>query len=60
MSTLLSKNLVERAAWTGLEAIVALAIVELGQVPMWWAAPLALFLSAFKTAIVDRRTKEGV
>ena len=57
MSALLSKNLVERAGWTGLQAVVALGVVELGQVSYWWAAPLALFLSAFKTAIVDRRAK---
>lgn len=54
MSSVLSTNVVERAAWTGLQIVVALAITELGSVSVWWAAPLALLLSAVKTNVVDR------
>lgn len=47
-------NLAERAAWTGLQAVVSMAVVELADVRLWWAAPLALALSAAKTLIADR------
>lgn len=62
MSALLSTNMIERAAWTGAQALVSLAIVELGNVSVWWAAPLALLLSAVKTNVVDRlaQKKEAV
>lgn len=58
MSALLTKNVVERAAWTGAQALIALGITQLGGVPAWWAAPLALLLSAVKTSLVDRTAKE--
>lgn len=54
MSSVLSVNVLERAAWTGLQAVIALGITELGNVSVWWAAPLALVLSAVKTNVVDR------
>lgn len=53
MSALLSKNVLERALWTGAQAVIALAITYLGSVPAWWAAPIALVLSAVKTNVVD-------
>lgn len=58
MQTLLSKNVLERAAWTLVQAGIALGITELGQVSAWWAAPLAMLLSAVKTNIMDRRVTE--
>lgn len=54
MSSVLTKNVLERAAWTGAQALIALAITYLGGVPAWWAAPIALLLSGVKTNIVDR------
>jgi len=54
VSSVLSKNVLERAAWTGLQALIALAVVYLGGISAWWAAPIALGLSAIKTNIVDR------
>lgn len=54
MSALLSKNVQERALWTGAQALAALGITVLGGVSVWWAAPLAVVLSAVKTNILDR------
>lgn len=48
------RNLAERAAWTGVQAVASMAIVELADVQLWWAAPLALMLSAAKTLVADR------
>ena len=47
-------DLAARAGWTGLQAALSLAIVELADVQLWWAAPLALTLSAAKTWIVGK------
>jgi hypothetical protein len=47
-------DLAARAGWTGLQAAVSLAIVELADIKLWWAAPLALTLSALKTWAVER------
>lgn len=53
-------DLAARAGWTGLQAGLAVAIVELGDVQLWWAAPLALVLSAAKTWVVGRlKTSEA-
>jgi hypothetical protein len=53
-------DLATRAGWTGLQAAVSLAIVELADIKLWWAAPLALTLSALKTwAIVQARPQEA-
>lgn len=51
-------NLVERAGWTGVQAGLALLVVELGDVQLWWAVPLALTLSAAKTWVMGRARKE--
>lgn len=47
-------DIAERAAWTGAQGAVALLIVELGDVSVWWAAPLALALSAGKTWLMTK------
>jgi len=47
-------DIAERAGWTGAQAAISVAIVALADVPVWWAAPLALALSAAKTWIVNR------
>lgn len=54
MQTLLSNNVLSRAGWTALQAVVALGIVELADIKTWWAAPIAMVLSALKTNVVDR------
>lgn len=48
-------DLVTRALWTGAQAALSLGIVELADIKLWWAAPLALTLSAAKTWIVSRK-----
>jgi hypothetical protein len=54
------KDLVERSGWTGAEALLAVAITELGDVSVWWAAPLALVLTAAKVWVHGRiRPKEA-
>jgi ABC-type antimicrobial peptide transport system permease subunit len=52
--SVLSKNVLERALWTGVQVGIGLAITYLGSIPVWWAAPIALMLSALKTNLVDR------
>lgn len=47
-------DIATRAGWTGVQAALSLAVVELADVPLWWAAPLALTLSAAKTWVVGR------
>jgi len=54
MSAVLSKNVLERAGWTLAETALALGVTTLSGVSTWWAAPLALFLSALKTSVVDK------
>lgn len=48
MNKQLLLDLGERAAWTGAQAAIGLAITELADVPVWWAAPVALALSSAK------------
>lgn len=54
MPSLLNKNVTSRALWTGLQAVIALAITVLSGLSAWWAAPIAIALSAVKTNVVDR------
>lgn len=48
-----TKNMVERALWTGLQALLGLGVTWLASVPAWWAAPIALLLSGLKTKVID-------
>lgn len=52
-------DVAERAGWTGAEAALAVAIVELADVSLWWAAPLALTLAAAKSWVVARKKAAG-
>ena len=52
-------DMAARAGWTGLQASLSLLIVELADIQLWWAAPLALTLSAAKTWVLSRG-KEAV
>lgn len=47
-------DLVERSAWTGAEAALGLAVVELADVPVWWAAPVALLAASAKSWVAGR------
>lgn len=48
------KDLIERSGFTGLEAALAIGITQLGDVNVWWAAPLALALTAAKVWVSAR------
>lgn len=48
------KDLLKRSGFTGLEAGLAVAITQLGDVSVWWAAPLALVLTAAKVWVQQR------
>ncbi|MCR8946040.1 hypothetical protein NW249_28430 [Streptomyces sp. OUCMDZ-4982] len=47
-------DLAERSAWTGAQAALGLAVVELADVPVWWAAPVALVLASAKSWVAGR------
>lgn len=49
-----SVDMAARAFWTGVQATLALLAVELADVSVWWAAPVALVLSSAKTWVVQR------
>lgn len=56
MPSVLSKNVTSRALWTGAQVVIALALTLLPGVSAWWAAPIAVVLSAVKTNVVDKMT----
>ena len=59
MNKQLLMDLAERAAWTGAQAAIGLAVTELAAVPVWWAAPVALALSSAKGWIAGRLGRPG-
>ncbi|MFH8668799.1 MULTISPECIES: hypothetical protein [Streptomyces] len=52
-------DLAERSAWTGAEAALGLAVVELADVPVWWAAPVALLAASAKSWVAGRLGRKG-
>ncbi|MEU6952061.1 hypothetical protein [Streptomyces sp. NPDC045714] len=52
-------DLAERSAWTGAQAALGLAVVELADVPVWWAAPVALALASAKSWVAGRLGRKG-
>ncbi|MFF2405719.1 hypothetical protein [Streptomyces sp. NPDC058092] len=59
MTKQLLLDLGERAGWTGAQAALGLAVVELADLPTWWAAPLALALSSAKGWVAGRLGRKG-
>ncbi|MEV3946966.1 hypothetical protein AB0K57_04790 [Streptomyces halstedii] len=59
MSKQLLLDLGERAGWTGAQAALGLVVVELADLPVWWAAPVALALSSAKGWIAGRLGRAG-
>ncbi|MEU3203580.1 hypothetical protein ABZ702_06785 [Streptomyces cyaneofuscatus] len=59
MTNKLLLDLGERAAWTGAQAALGLVVVELADVPVWWAAPVALALSSAKGWVAGRLGRKG-
>ncbi|MEU6614502.1 hypothetical protein [Streptomyces parvus] len=47
-------DLAERSMWTGAEAALGLAAVGLADIPVWWAAPIALVAAAAKSWVAGR------
>ncbi|MFH9269181.1 hypothetical protein ACH4KN_33760 [Streptomyces sp. NPDC017546] len=52
-------DLAERSAWTGAQAALGLAVVELADVPVWWAAPVALALASAKSWVAGQLGRKG-
>ncbi|MFD0343999.1 hypothetical protein ACFVH0_35935 [Streptomyces sp. NPDC127117] len=59
MKATLLLDLAERAGWTGAQAALGLAVVELADVPVWWAAPAALLLASAKGWVAGRLGRKG-
>lgn len=59
MSKQLLLDLGERAGWTGAQAALGLVVVELADLPVWWAAPLALALASAKGWVAGRLGRAG-
>jgi hypothetical protein len=59
MQSPLLLDLAERAGWTGAEAALSLAVVELADLPVWWAAPTALLLASAKGWVAGRLGRKG-
>ncbi|MFG2670477.1 hypothetical protein [Streptomyces sp. NPDC048445] len=52
-------DLTERAGWTGAQAALGLAVTELANIPVWWAAPVALALASAKSWVAGRLGRKG-
>ncbi|GGZ28088.1 hypothetical protein [Streptomyces nitrosporeus] len=59
MTTQLLLDLGERTAWTGAQAALGVAVVQLADVQVWWAAPVALALAAAKSWVAGRLGRKG-
>ncbi|MEU3654461.1 hypothetical protein AB0E67_16830 [Streptomyces sp. NPDC032161] len=59
MTKQLLLDLIERAGWTGAQAALGLVVVELADVPVWWAAPAALVLASAKGWVAGRLGRKG-
>lgn len=49
----------ERIGWTALQGVVGLVVVELADVDMWWALPVASALAALKALIAKKVGQPG-
>ncbi|QFQ97468.1 hypothetical protein F9278_15995 [Streptomyces phaeolivaceus] len=52
-------DLAERAGWTGAEAALGLVVVDLANVPVWWAAPVALVAASAKSWVAKHLGRKG-
>ncbi|MEV5680952.1 hypothetical protein [Streptomyces sp. NPDC052179] len=59
MKKQLMLDLGERAAWTGAQAALGVAVTELADIPIWWAAPAALVLASAKSWVAGRLGRKG-
>ncbi|MFE1539490.1 hypothetical protein ACFW61_03385 [Streptomyces microflavus] len=54
MRSRLLLDLAERSGWTGVEAALGVAVTGLADIPIWWAAPIALLAAAAKSWVAGR------
>ncbi|MGW1662949.1 hypothetical protein [Streptomyces microflavus] len=54
MRSRLLLDLAERSAWTGAQAALGVAVTDLADIPVWWAAPVALALASAKSWVAGR------
>jgi len=47
-------DLAERSMWTGAQAALGVAAVGLADIPVWWAAPIALLAASAKSWVAGR------
>ncbi|MFE3471205.1 hypothetical protein ACFXOI_05875 [Streptomyces bacillaris] len=47
-------DIAERSAWTGAQAALGVAAVGVADIPVWWAAPIALMLASAKSWVAGR------
>lgn len=59
MQTQLLLDLAERAGWTGAQAALGLTVTELADIPVWWAAPVALALASVKSWVAGHLGRKG-
>ncbi|MBL3669037.1 hypothetical protein JL475_24200 [Streptomyces sp. M2CJ-2] len=52
-------DLAERTGWTGAEAALGLVVVEVSDLPVWWAAPVALVAAAAKSWVAKHLGRKG-
>jgi hypothetical protein len=52
-------DLIERTGWTGAQAALGLAVTEVADIPVWWAAPVALALASAKSWVAGRLGRKG-
>lgn len=52
-------DVVERALWTGAEGALGILVVEVANIPVWWAAPVGLVLAGAKGWIAGRTGVRG-
>lgn len=59
MPSRLLLDLLERAAWTGAQAALGVAAVEVADLPVWWAAPVALAAATVKSWVAGHVGRKG-
>lgn len=59
MNNRLIWDLLERSGWTGVQASLALLIVDVAEIDVWWAAPVGLALAAAKSWVGGHVGRRG-
>lgn len=59
MGSKLIWDALERSGWTGVQAALALLLVDVAEIDVWWAAPIGLALAAAKSWVAGRIGRRG-